>query len=514
MNAIHFVVLVYFAILFGIGLAAKKQVVGADDFYVAGKKQSFWVAAFSALATGQSAWLLLGLSGFGAMYGISAYWVMVGEAGCIALSWFFMGGRMKRFTNKHNSVTVPDYLSSRFQSKTHTLRILAAGVLSIFVLIYISSQIDATGKAFESFFKTDAWLDSILGNYYTGAAIGFGIVVLYCFGGGYIAACWTDVFQGIMMFFCLFILPFIIFFLYIDNTADIIPALRAMDPMFFNPFGPHGASIMGVFFVLSFLLIGLGHLGSPQVFIRFVSIRSEEEIQKGRPIAVLFTLGTEFAAVSIGILARYVFTANGAGDVAALGHGGENSLPMLVRHFLPEIIVGVYVAAVLSAIMSTISSLLVLASSAVTRDFYQRILHPEKTEQSLIGISRAFTMGMAVAAFLLAFTVAHYSESRTIFWFVIFSWSGIAASFCPLMILSLFWKKYTERAAIATMITGFLCIPFFAFVAPKLPIYGAYFASLSELPPSFAMALLVGYAVSKIWPQPELEKVFEDGFRR
>ncbi len=483
------VVAIYFTILFVIGFFASKRVKGSDDFYIGGKKLGYWVASFSALATGQSAWLFLGLSGFGAIFGASAYWVMIGEVICIAFLWFKMGEKIKTFSDKHNSITIPDFLQSRFNSQTHTLRIITATVLSLFVMVYISSQIDATGSAFESFL---GW------NYFLGAAIGFGIVVLYCFGGGYVAACWTDLFQGIVMFLALVLLPICVIISMDGSLSDLYNELNAVDPHFLTLWGSGGPSVANLMIILGFLLIGLGHLGSPQISIRFVSIRSIEEIKKGRWIAIIFTLGTEFAAISSGILARYIFTDSGSNPEAILGNGGQNSVAMLVEKFFPPVIVGIYIAAVLSAIMSTVSSLLVLASSAITRDFYQRILHPNKSERDLILISRIVTLSLAIIAFSVSIMVAILSPERTIFWFVIFGWSGIAAAFCPMMLLSIFWKGYNEKGAIASITAGFLSVPFFKFIAPSFPIVGELLDKLSALPPAFAISLIAGYMVSRL----------------
>jgi Na+/proline symporter len=181
-----------------------------------------------------------------------------------------------------------------------------------------------------------------------------------------------------------------------------------------------------------------------------------------------------------------------------LGNGAQNVLPLLVEKIMPLTLIGIYIAAVLSAIMSTIDSLLVVASSAISRDFYQQIYKPNKTEKELAKISKIITLSLAVFALLVAMIVAVTAPGRTIFWFVIFGWSGIAATFCPTIILSLFWSKFNEKGAIASMITGFLSVPLFKFGFSSLDTVGVYFEKLGELGPSFVLAIIVGVIVSKV----------------
>ncbi len=480
---------------------ASKQVKGLKDFYVGGKRLGYWVVAFSARATGESAWLLLGLTGMGAMVGFSALWVVLGEFLGVCIAWFVMAKRFKYLTDKYESITIPDYLMSRFGATAHTLRIIAATCLAVFVVIYVSAQIDATGKAFTSFLD---W------NYYTGALVGFLIVVAYIFIGGFVAVAWSDLFQGLLMLAGLVLLPITTLF-FLGDGPGIIAGLTAIDPALTSIWGnTDGGSLLSFCGILGFLMIGLGFLGSPQIFVRFISIKDEEEIVKGRWVALIFTLFTCVSAVFIGILGRYLFTKVGQEPTAVLGTGAENVLIMLVEHVFPPIIVGIYIAVVLAAIMSTIDSLLVVASSAVARDFYQQIYRPDIKEENLGGLSRWVTILMAVTALGIALSVAYFNEQRTIFWFVIFGWSGIAATFCPVTILSLFWKGYTEKGAIASMITGFICVPFFKFVVPQIAGLAPYIEKLDVLLPSFLMSMLAGYIVSKMNPNKELEQQFEN----
>lgn len=489
------VLALYVGVLFFIGIIASKRIKSMSDFYVGGKNIGFWAVAFSARATGESGWLLIGLTGMGALAGFSAYWVVLGEVLGVAISWFVMAKRFKIKSDQYNSITVPDYLESHFKSKTNLLRKIAATVLSVFVIIYVSSQIDATGIAFES----------LLGmNYYLGALLGFVIVLAYIFIGGFVAVVWSDLFQGLLMFFGLILLPIVAWFS-LDSGASLVNGLNAIDPALTNIWGGNDDVWMNVFTILGFSMIGLGFLGSPQVYVRFMSIKNEAEIDKGRWVALIFTFLTDAAAVSIGLLARYLFTEAGQDPEAVFGVGATDVLKLMTEEFLPLVLVAIYVAIVLSAIMSTIDSLLVIASSAITRDFYQKIFRPDLKDNELTGISRLVTLVMAIIALALAIGMAVLSPDRQVFWVIIFGWSGIAATFCPVIILSLFWKGYSEKGAIASMISGFLCVPLFKFVFQEMETIGVYFEKLDVLAPSFLIAMIVGVIASKIYPPNQVE---------
>ncbi len=490
------VLAIYVSILFLIGIFASRRINSMSDYYLGGKKMGFWAVAFSARATGESGWLLIGLTGMGAMAGYSAYWVVLGELLGVFLSWQFMAKRFKRRSDTYKSITIPDYLQSHFKSSTNTLRVISAATLVVFVVIYVASQMDVTGIAFESMLNID---------YRIGALIGFVIVLIYIFIGGFVAAVWSDMFQGILMFFGLVLLPIVVWFS-MDHGAGISEGLNAIDPTLTQIMGRSDDGLMNLFTILGFSMIGLGFLGSPQVYVRFMSIKSEKEIDKGKWIALIFTLLTDAAAVTIGILARIYFTSEGQDPEVVLGNGGENVLSMITNEFLPSILVAIFIAIVLSAIMSTIDSLLVLASSAITRDFYQKIFRPDLKDEDLTSFSRLVTVIMAVVALCIAILLYNLYPERKIFWIMIFGWSGIAATFCPVIILSLFWKGYSEKGAIASMITGFISVIFFKFVVSNMEGIGAYFIELDVLAPSFLLAMIVGYIVSKIAPPKHLEK--------
>jgi sodium/proline symporter len=477
----------YLGALLLIGYLAARRMHDVRDYFAGGKRFGFWSAAFSARATGESAWLLIGLTGMGAAVGVQAFWVVAGELLGVAGAWLLMCRRFNQLTARYDSVTIPDYLESRFRDAGHALRLVAAGALMIFVTIYVSAQIDATGKAFEQFL---GW------NYFVGAIVGFLVVLVYIVSGGFVAVVWSDVFQGLLMLAGLVALP-MIGLVHVGGVASLIGGLRTIDPGLVSWSGPPGASWHAVFTNIGLVCIGIGFLGSPQIFIRFLALRSPREVAPGAAVALVWTVFADSGAVVIGLIGRVLFTEAGQAVDVALGNNGEYVLPMMAESLLPALLVGLFIAIVLSAIMSTIDSLLIVASSAAVRDYYQKTLHPDLPDDALVRASRVATCVLATLALAVAMGVAIWVPERTVFWFVIFGWSGIAATFCPTMILSLFWSRFTARGALAAMIVGFLAVPLFKFGAPNLPApVGPAFGAIAELPPSFLVSGIAGLVVS------------------
>ncbi len=468
------------------------------DYFAGGKKLGFLAVAFSARATGESAWLLLGLTGMGFALGAQAFWVVLGEIIGVGGAWIFMSRRFKRLTDEYNSITVPDYLESRFRDKSHGLRLIAAGALLLFVPIYAGAQVHASGGAFFDFLGL---------NPYIGATIGFAIVLIYITQGGFTAVVWSDIFQGSLMVLGLVVLP-IVAMLEIGGVTNVIESLRAIDPHLLSFHGPGPEDAAGIiqpstgswntatiFTIAGLTAIGIGFWGSPQIFVRYISMKSEKSIAPGTITAIIWTLLADSGAVLIGITGRALFSKE-------IGLDSEAVLPVLSEALLPAFFAGVYIAMVLSAIMSTIDSLLVLASSAAVRDYWQKTKHPEMGDKQLMSMSRVLTLILAFIAFGIGMTLLMFEGNTKIFWIIIFGWSGIAATFCPTMILSLYWSRFTANAAKCSMLAGLLGVLFFKFAAPK--ILGAldmdtlseYLGSLDVLLPSFIVGFVVAIVVS------------------
>jgi len=457
------------------------------DYYAGGKKLGFINVAFSARATGESAWLLLGLTGTGFAVGLQGLWIAVGELLGVGIAWLWMAKPFKRLTDQYDSVTIPDFLESRFADNSHWLRLIAAGALVIFVPIYAGSQVFATGKAFNAFLGID---------HYLGATIGFLVVLLYITKGGFIAVVWSDVFQGLLMVTGLVMLP-LVGLLELGGITHLLDILRTDFIGHLTLTAGQGWTTLSLMQMLGFLAIGTGFLGSPQVFVRFISIRNEDQINKGAVVALAWTFLADTGAVLLGMTGRALFTD------ADLGFDADNILPVMSQALLPAFFAGVYIAMVLSAIMSTLDSLLVLASSSAVRDYWQKFRHPDMHDDVLMTMSRHVTFSLALISFVVGIGIMLYDIENGIFWIVIFGWSGIAATFCPVMILSLCWSGLTALGARWAMVTGFVSTIAFKFVVPPLlSTLGwengvTYLNALDVLLPSFIVSGLVGVLVSQ-----------------
>ena len=478
----------YCSVLLIIGYLASRRMHDIRDYYAGGKKLGFINVAFSARATGESAWLLLGLTGTGFAVGLQGLWIMLGELVGVAIAWLWMAKPFKRLTDQYDSVTIPDYLESRFRDDGHWLRLIAAGALVVFVPIYVGSQVFATGKAFNSFLDI---------NHYLGATIGFVVVLFYITKGGFIAVVWSDVFQGLLMMCGLVLLP-LVGLLELGGISNLLQSLGNSFPGHLSLTAGQGWTSLAIMQTLGFLAIGVGFLGSPQVFVRFISIRDESQIKKGAGVALCWTFLADTGAVMLGLTGRALFTD------ADLGFDSENILPVMSQALLPPFFAGVYIAMVLAAIMSTIDSLLVLASSSAVRDYWQKSRHPEMSDTALMKLSQKVTLILALLSFGIGMGILLYDLENGIFWIVIFGWSGIAATFCPVMILSLCWSSLTALGAKCAMVAGFFSTLLFKFaIPPLLTLIGwsngtVYLNALDVLLPAFLASGFVAVIVSKL----------------
>lgn len=472
----------YLLALLAIGVVASRRMKGASDYFAAGKQLSFWSVAFSSRATGESGWLLLGLTGMGATVGARAFWVVLGETLGVAVAWLVLSRRFHRLTMRHDAITVPDYLESRLGDTAQHLRRFSAVAILVFVVVYVAAQIDATGQAFQRFVGLD---------YFVGAAVGFAVVCVYIVAGGFLAVVWSDVFQGALMFAGLVFLP-LWALAELGGPAVMVERLEAIDPGLVSLAGPGGWTAETVVAILGFAMIGLGFLGAPQIFVRFLALRDEREIGRGAAVAIAWTLIADSGAVLVGM----------AGRALLGGDPGEGVLPDLVA-LLPALLIGLYIAIVLSAIMSTVDSLLVLGASALARDYWQKVRRPETPDAALVPLSRRLTFALALLSFGVAMAVALAQDApSSIFWFVLVGFYGLAATFGPTIILSLFWRGLSARGALAAMIAGFVAMLVFEFAAPHFGAAGPWFVRLTSLPPAFLVGFIAGWLGSRLSPPP------------
>jgi sodium/proline symporter len=374
---------VYLLVLLAIGLWGGRESHDVAGYYVAGKKLPSWVIAFSSNSTGESAWLLLGLTGMGYAVGMHALWIVLGEVLGVAAAWIWVARPFKAYTDRYRSITVPDYLEERFHDRAHVFRIMGAVIVLSMVAAYTAAQLTATGKAFDSFLGT---------GYRAGVFIGLAVILFYTSVGGFKAVAYSDLVQGVLMFGCLFTLP-IVAIVAVGGWTPLIEGLRAVDPDLLRPGGGLGLTPAGVASAAGFVGIGLAFLGSPQLLTRFMAARDQREIVKAAPIAVLCIVVFDVGAVFAGMAGRVL--------VPRLDDP-ETILPLLSSELFPALFTGIFLIVVLAAIMSTVDSLLILASSSVVRDVVQKIFRPEASQRRLSLLGKIITVIIGAVGLALA----------------------------------------------------------------------------------------------------------------
>jgi len=464
MNTTVTVLIVYLGILAALAIWSRRETHTLAGFYLAGKKLPFWVVAFSTNATGESGWLLLGLSGMGYAVGAQAYWVVVGEIAGIALSWGLISRRLKKFGDETDSITVPDVLAAKFVDKLHLIRIVAVLIIVVMVTTYVTAQMVSTGKAFSSFLGMD---------YGTGVIVGSIFIIGYTFVGGYKAVSYTDVVQGVLMLVGLIAVPAAAI-IAAGGLGEVKSSLQYQDPALLDMFAfSSGHAWIGI---ASFVAIGLPFLGVPQLLIRFMSARDDGEIRKARIMSIIVMLVFTAGAVTAGVAGRALYP--GLED-------SETIFPVISNNLFPPVISGMLLVVVLSAIMSTVDSLLLLASSAVVRDTYQKIMGSPESDSVLSNYGKVITIVIGIIAVVLG-----VQEPRVIFDFVLASWSGLGSAFGPVVIAILYFKRTTWAGVLAGMLGGFLASVIW------LSFFKADYHGLYEAIPGFVTGMLLTYGVS------------------
>jgi len=466
MSVITVVFLCYIIILVGVAAWSSKEGTTLRGYFIADKKLPPWVVAFSTNATGESGWLLLGLTGMGYAVGAHAFWVVLGEVVGISLAWILISRRLKRYADDTDSITLPDVLAARFDDKHHVLRRISVLIILVMVMTYVAAQMVATGKAFDGFTGL---------NYASGVAVGSTIIIAYTLVGGFKAVAWTDLIQGVLMLLGLIILP-IISINAGGGWDSISSKLMAQDPGLLSVWGPEGKSTLAMIGVISFVAIGVPFMGVPQLMVRFMSARSEKSLVPAMTISVLVIFMFDVGAVLTGMAGRALFP--GLEDP-------ESILPLMSSTMLPEWMAGIMMVVVLAAIMSTVDSLLILASSTVVRDYMQKIRGSNLSEKALANRGKLLTLIIGVIGIGFAL-----QQSPMIFWFVIFAWNGLGATFGPPLLCGLWYPKTNINGAIAGMLGGFIT------TVTWVLVFKSQFYNLSEIIPGFLVGLSLTIIVS------------------
>lgn len=421
----------YFVLMLGIGLYAwRKSTSNVSDFMLGGRQLSPAVAALSAGASDMSGWMLMGLPGAVFLAGLNAAWIAVGLIVGAWLNYLFVAPRLRVYTEvADDAITIPDFFEKRLDDKSRRLRVISSLVIVIFFTLYTSAGIVAGGKLFEASFGLD---------YGLGLMVTAGVVVSYTLFGGFLAVSLTDFVQGCIMFLALILVPVVTIFDLGGWRATSI-AVTALNPDYLGWLS--GVSALGI---LSSLAWGLGYFGQPHIIVRFMALRSVKDVPKARRIGMSWMLVTVVGAVFTGIAGlAYVSTTN-----ATLADP-ETIFIVLSQTLFNPYIAGFLLAAILAAIMSTISSQLLVSSSSLTEDFYKTFFRKTASQDELVLVGRLSTLAVALVATALAL-----DRSNSILSLVSNAWAGFGAAFGPVILLSLHWRQLTCNGALAGIVTG------------------------------------------------------------
>lgn len=448
----------YLCCMLLLGLYAYKKTNTHSDYILGGRSLNPSVAALSVGASDMSGWLLLGLPGAIYLSGVSAAWIGIGLVVGAALNWIFVAKRLRVYTEVANdSQTLPDFLSNRF-ADTGALKTVAAIAILIFFTFYTASGLVGGAILFEQVFGLDYLWALIIGTF---------IIVSYTFVGGFFAVSWTDFFQGILMLLALIIVPAAMFF-----EVGGMDAMETLNPAMFD-FAPTA----GALGLISLLAWGLGYFGQPHILVRFMAIAKPSDVRISRNIAMSWMILALMGSLATGLVGA-VYFANAPLDD-----------PETVFIFLSKVafnpwVSGILIAAILSAIMSTVDSQLLVSSSVISEDIYRPFINPNASDKELMLVGRVAVVSIAVIALLISL-----DPKSSVLGLVSYAWAGFGAAFGPLILLSLYWNKYNKYGAITSIITGALVV-----IVWKNLTGGLF--DLYEIVPGFIVASVSGILVS------------------
>lgn len=465
---------VYIALMVLIGVLGYRATKNLSDYILGGRSLGAFVVALAAGASDMSGWLLMGLPGAVYLSGLSESWIAIGLIIGAYLNWRFVAARLRVYTEKSgNALTLPDFFSNRFRDHNNLLRIVSAVIILVFFTLYCASGIVAGARLFESMF----------GMPYTLALwVGALCTIAYVFIGGFLAVSWTDTVQASLMFTALVLAPIMV----ISATGGwggSVEAVAAVDPAHLDMF--RGMSAIGI---ISLLAWGLGYFGQPHILVRFMAAESLHTIPNARRISMTWMILCLAGAVAVGFFGIAYFSANPDQAAGVTANSERVFIELSLILFNPWI-AGMLLAAILAAVMSTLSAQLLVCSSSLTQDVYKTFLRPYAGQRELVWFGRAMVLGVA----LVAIWLAGDPDSRVL-GMVSYAWAGFGAAFGPVVILSLVWPRMTRNGALAGMIVGAVTV----LVWKQFGWFGLY-----EIVPGFILGMLAIYVVSRMGDEPD-----------
>ncbi len=499
-----FAFVLYFVAMVAIGVFffVRSKVITEKDYFLGGRAMGPWVTAMSAQASDMSAWLLMGLPGSILAFGFGQAWIGIGLAIGTAANWILVAKRLRKFSRAAgDSITLPQYLSNRFATKSHVLSIICAIVFLVCFTIYVASAFVAGSDVFTTLVPT---LDPMIAMIIFAA-----IVIVYTFLGGFNAVCWTDFFQGLLMIAALLIVPIVIGF-----TRNLDPT--ALTTVYHGPDGEE-FKFVSTFFnaswqdVLSGLGWGLGYFGMPHIIVRFMAIEKPSMVKKSATVAIIWVVLSLAAAIMIAYLGRMFVYSNGTDLSEVLLSEGKQSLIFveLARDVFPAFIAGLLLAAIIAASMSTADSQLLVAASSFSSDLYKPIIRKNASNKEMLWVSRLVVVAIAIVAFFIASSKG--KAAQAIMDLVSNAWGIFGAAFGPAVLLSLFWKRFTYKGAVAGIIVGALVDMLWLW----LPVSGGLtltaITGVYEIIPGFIIGAIAAIVVTLIdkAPSKEVVEIFE-----
>ena len=479
-------IVIYMIVMLAIGWYAFVRTKNLNDYMLGGRGLGPAVTALSAGAADMSGWLLMGLPGAIYMNGLVDAWIAIGLTVGAYLNWLLVAPRLRVYTQvASDSITIPSFLDNRLRDRTKAIRIASGIIILVFFTFYVSSGMVAGGKFFNSSFGYD---------YHAGLLIVSGVVVAYTLFGGFLAVSYTDFLQGLTMFLALIAVPVFGVFL-TGGLGETIDSIKAVDPERLSLF----ASTATVAGVVSSIAWGLGYFGQPHIIVRFMAINSVKETKSARRIGIGWMIFSLAGAVATALVGIAYFQQNGRELEDA-----ETVFIVLGQILFHPFVAGIMLAAILAAIMSTISSQLIVTSSALVEDIYKALFNKTATDAHYVFAGRLAVLFVSIVAAFLA-----WNPDNSVLDLVGFAWAGFGAAFGPIILLALYWRKLTNIGALAGMVSGAVV----AFVWGKVEVLTS---ALYEIVPGFIVCLLVAVVVSVATykPNKEIEAEFDETISR
>lgn len=494
----------YMIIMIVIGFVCSKGNKNNEDYFLGGRNLGSWTAAMSAQASDMSGWLLMGLPGAVYLAGTGEAWIAVGLLIGTILNWYIVSARLRKYTIvAGNSLTIPSFFKNRYRDHKNIIKIVSASIIAVFFTVYTASAFSSGAKLFATLFSDSASGDENYNRVYViGLIVAAVVILVYTFMGGFKAVCTTDLIQGLMMIVAILTVPVLAYaILTFDTSFSSALAAKGVEQpaQFLNFFVNGDGTPVSAVSIISNLAWGLGYFGMPHILVRFMAVKSNEEIKKSRKIAVVWVIISLTASCLIGLIARGYLTAQ-LDDATSESVFIRTIQQLFSGNGVLIFIGGIFLCGILAAIMSTADSQLLVTASAVSEDLYKGAVKKNASEKSSLLVGKIAVAVVAVIAFFIAL-----NPKSSIMGLVSDAWAGFGSAFGPVVLLALFWKRSTLSGAISGMATGALTVIIWDYI-PLVNGQTLYEATnLYSLVVGFGLALIVNVIVSLLSKKPSKE---------